>query len=140
MFHHDLKYAGDLAFTDVVSVYSIRTVFLDVRNRCLPAVLLNIFAHRIFGRLVLFLPILISHNVVACVRGRGSIRDTCFAPFSLANVSRCHDVLRVGPLPHFSNRHSIAPYHWRYSPFPSSAGTLQHLIVLLLQRPCSGPV
>lgn len=114
--------------------------FLAPRDRCLPATLLNIFAHLFVGRHFLLLPILMSHIGVACVRVRGSICATRFPPFPLENVSRCLDVIWVVSLPFFSIRHCIAPYSWRFSPFPSSAGNLKHLLVLLLQWPCLGAI
>jgi hypothetical protein len=56
--------------------------FFTVRIRRLSAILLNMFAHVIFFYRVFFLPILISHNGLACDRERGSILATWFPPIT----------------------------------------------------------
>ena len=71
------------------------------RDHCPTASLLNVSAHRVYGRPVLLLPIL---------------RPICarpFVPFQLDTVSHCHDVLRVcSRIAAF--QHSVDPHNRQY--------------------------
>ena len=69
---------------------------LALREYSPPATLLNVSAHRVFGRPILLSPILTSHTDAACAHLRGSILCYMASSFPLEAVSYCHDVFRVG--------------------------------------------
>jgi hypothetical protein len=63
-----------------VSTLSLR--FLAARDHCPPATILNVSAHRVFGRPILLLPVLTSHTDVARGHLLWSILATWSPPIS----------------------------------------------------------